>query len=452
VAGYAVPRRRRSFRGLIVLALILLIIGAGVVFFVRAAQATTTAPATLNVFAPTVEQKHGGGVYADATSGHLVAPGDSVRTGPAGRAAVVFYDGSLTRLAPSTEITLTAADINKNGTLKNVSLTEQIGRTLTTVQHLGSGATFNVTGRSTTAVVRGTEFEVLVLADGTVVIRLFDGVLTFAGQTLTAGQQATVDPSGKITKGPIQPDTQDPFLIQRQGEAAARAGGTQPGTVSTTPSEANLAAGQSAHQTAYFAGGGDLIVVLTYPGSKMGLKVKAPDGKLYQTAGPPPQVITVTGGPAGGYDLEVDSIDVPPGGEPYAITTSERFPCQSAHLDQNGAVREAMTAQEIIDSVHVAGLSISSLTIEGSSSGGAVIAASGSWNGLGASGTAIIYLSGKDLGVRLVEVTVGGLSVPSGQVQQAAESAGVSLENLGLGYSVDRVFSCPNTLVIEGHR
>ena len=152
-----------------------------------------------------------------------------------------------------------------------------------------------------------------------------------------------------------------------------------------------------------------------------------------------------------GTRVEIDSLDVPQGGEPYVVTTSERIPCQSGNRDQNGAVRMAMSAQDIIDSVHVAGLVINSLTIQGSSTGGAVITAKGSWNGLGGSGTVVLYRAGDKLGVRVTTVTVGGVTVPSAQVEQAAESAGLNLAGIALGFKVDRVFNCPNVLMIEGH-
>jgi len=53
--------------------------------------------------------------------------------------------------------------------------------------------------QSAVASVRGTKFEVYIKADGTMIVKLFDGELDFDGKNhvhLTSGQQATADPQG----------------------------------------------------------------------------------------------------------------------------------------------------------------------------------------------------------------------------------------------------------------
>src|SRR5439155_11260859 len=112
------------------------------------------------------------------------------------------------RMAKDTTLTLDAAHFNKTGTLHDVTLSQQIGRTFTNVQHLVAGASFNVKGKSATASVRGTKFEIYIKADGTMIIKLFDGhmVVTSGKQTvaMSAPSQVTVDPSGHIgDPGPI---------------------------------------------------------------------------------------------------------------------------------------------------------------------------------------------------------------------------------------------------------
>src|ERR1700674_4846598 len=229
------PRRRGGLRLLIVLVVIVLIVGGALYWLNSAAQAATNAVATLTVFQPSVSVARNGGAFLNSSTGSIVQTGDAVKTDTKGRGAIQLPDGTLMRLATETQITLTSAHFSKSGNLQDVSITQKIGRTLTNVQHLVTGATFKVAGQSDVASVRGTKFEVLVKADGTMVVKLFDGVLDFDGKNhvhLTAGQQATADPQGNIGNPvgpPLPPDPSDPFGPQLAASDALRAG-TTPGT------------------------------------------------------------------------------------------------------------------------------------------------------------------------------------------------------------------------------
>src|SRR4029077_7808045 len=99
---------------------------------------------------------HGGGAYSPALTGAQVQAGDSVKTDTKGRASIQLPDGTLTRLSSDTEIRLDAAHFTKSGTLHDAKITEKIGRTLTTVQHLVSGATVQAAGPSAVASVPAT--------------------------------------------------------------------------------------------------------------------------------------------------------------------------------------------------------------------------------------------------------------------------------------------------------
>src|ERR1700737_4378376 len=70
--------------------------------------------------------------------------GDGVKTDGRGRGTIQLPDGTLTRLASNTELTLTSAHFAKDGNLKDASITQKIGRTFTNFQHLASGATYKV--------------------------------------------------------------------------------------------------------------------------------------------------------------------------------------------------------------------------------------------------------------------------------------------------------------------
>src|SRR5213082_2421767 len=196
------PPRRRGGRRLLILFLILIVAVVGVVVWLNvAASAQVNASATLTVYQPAASTSSNGSDFLTATTGAVVHAGASVKTDTKGRAAITLPDGTLTRLASDTTLKLDSAHFTKTGNLHDVTLSQQIGRTFTNVQHLATGATFNVKGKSATASVRGTKFEVLITADGKMTVKLFEGTLDFIGKNtvhLKAGQQATADANGNI--------------------------------------------------------------------------------------------------------------------------------------------------------------------------------------------------------------------------------------------------------------
>ncbi|HZK73773.1 MAG TPA: FecR family protein, partial [Clostridia bacterium] len=232
-AARPAAKRRGGYRLIIVVLVILLIVGAGIFWLTSSAQAATNAAGTLTVFQQAVSVSHGSGTFVAAGTGSVVQPGDSIKTDTKGRASVQLPDGTLTRMAGDTQITLTSAHFAKTGNLQDVSILQKVGRTFTNVQHLVSGATFKVGGQSAVASVRGTQFEVYITADGTMVVKLFVGQLDLDGKNhvhLTAGQQSTVDPQGNVgAAGPIQPDPNDPFGPEMAASNASNLG-TTPGT------------------------------------------------------------------------------------------------------------------------------------------------------------------------------------------------------------------------------
>jgi hypothetical protein len=261
---------------------ILLIAGAAFFWLTTSAQAATNAAATLTVFQQTTSMSKGGAGFVPSATGAVVQPGDSIKTDAKGRAAIQLPDGTLTRLAGDTEIKLTSAHFGKTGNLHDVSILQKVGRTFTNVQHLISGATFRVAGQSAVASVRGTKFEVLMNADGTMLVKLFDGQLDLDGKNhvhLNAGQQATVDAQGNVGEAiAIQPDPNDPFGPQIAASDAANQG-TTPGTEQDFIG-APIHNGEQQTYSYSFAGGGIVKAALGYRGSAMALHVKAPDGTV----------------------------------------------------------------------------------------------------------------------------------------------------------------------------
>lgn len=456
VAARTPPRRRGGLRLLIVLVIVLLIVGGTLYWLNSAAQAATNAVATLTVFQPSVSVARNGGAFLNSSTGTIVQTGDAVKTDTKGRGAIQLPDGTLMRLASDTQITLTAAHFSKSGNLKDVSITQKIGRTLTNVQHLVTGATFKVAGQSAVASVRGTKFEVLVKADGTMVVKLFDGVLDFDGKNhvhLTAGQQATADPQGNVGNPvgpPLPPDPTDPFGPQLAASDAISAG-TTPGTEQDFVGQP-IHNGETQAYTYSFAGGGLVKSALGYPGSAMSLKVMSPDGQSYTNSGPSPIVVTVTNAPAGLYTITVIGVSgLGANGEEPFLSVAALEPCTTANIRQNGAVREGYTSQDLAGAIQVSGLSNLSLTILGSSLAGAIVTGKGTYNGVGWTGTVVLALHGGALEILAVGATVFNVSVPAQQiVQQIGSAIGQDPTNINPGFVVDRLFTCSGVLMIDG--
>lgn len=454
VAARTPPRRRGGRRLLIALVALIAIVGGGVFWLNSSAQAAINVSATLTVYQPTASVARSAGAYAPATTGAQVQAGDSIKTDTKGRASIQLPDASLTRLASDTEVTLNAAHFTKSGNLHDAKITEKIGRTLMSVQHLVSGATFQVAGQSAVASVRGTKFEVYIKADGTMIVKLFDGELDFDGKNhvhLTSGQQATADSQGNIgPAGPIQPDPDDPFGPALAASAAVSIG-TTPGTEQDFIGAA-LHNGEQQHYTYSYAGGSLVKASLGYPGSAMQLKIQAPDGHVYTGTGHSPIVVAVNNAPAGVYGVFVIGVSGlgTIGEEPFlAIASLE--PCVSSDIDQNGAVRRGYTAKDLAAAVQVSGLSNLSVTIAPNSPVGAIVKGTGTYNGVGWTGSVLLVPHGGVIEIIAVGATVFGVNVPAQQiVQQIGSAIGQDPTNLSPGYFVDRLFACDSVVMIDG--
>ena len=451
------PKRRGGRRFLLLLLILILIVGGVLVWLNRAASAQVNASATLTVYQPAASTSRNGADFADVSTGAVVHAGDSVKTDTKGRAAITLPDGTLTRLASDTALKLDSAHFTKTGNLHDVTLSQQIGRTFTNVQHLATGATFNVKGKSATASVRGTKFEVLITADGKMTVKLFEGTLDFIGKNtvhLKAGQQATADANGNIgDPTPIVPDPADPFGPALAASDAVAAG-TTPGTEQDFIG-APLHDGEQQQYTYAYAGGSLLKASLGYPGSAMKLTVQAPDNQKYFATGKLPTV-EVHNGPAGIYTIVVNGVSGlgTAGEEPFVAVASVES-CASADIEQNHAVHRGYTAHDLVDAVQqsgqVSGLSNLKLSLSENSAAGAIITGSGTYNGVGWSGSVVLAAHNGVLDIMPTGGSVFGMSVPAQQVvQQIAAAIGQDPSNVSPGFIVDRLFTCKSVMIVDG--
>jgi FecR-like protein len=441
---------------LIVIAIVVaLLLGSGYFFLVAQAQAGVASPAALLVFSTPVDVGHNDSGYIPASSGQSLEAGSSVRTGDTGRATIQFPDGTLTRLAPDTTVTVQAAQLTNAGNLKSATILQKIGRTLSVVQHLAGGSDFNVGGHAVSAEVRGTEFEVLVRGDGSNLIKVFDGTVKVSGKTtvlVTKGQEIAADANGNLSAPrPIQPDRADPYQLVAQCEATVSGGGNSTGTMQVSSGD-NLATGQTA-EADYQSGGGIVTVALCYPGSLMTLTVTDPNGTVHSTRTGGSPVVGHIDGPPGLWRAVVHAADAA-GGEPWAVAFATNAVCGGPKVDNGSVVRETLSNAQLSQSLAESGASGITIQVQGASSNSARIYYYSNIGGIELSWTIDFYAATPNLGWVLTQITFRGINVTT-QVVSRLTAAGASISSIPTDFIVDRVYSCVgpdgNTMVIEGH-
>ncbi len=461
--GTALPppvKPRRSCLGcgcggclLAIVLVVLLVFGGGYYFFILQAQAAVPAPAALQVISTPVDvDTNNSAGFHTARPGEELTAGNSVRTGDQGHAAIQFPDGSYMRMSPNTTVTVTAAQLSHDGNLQSASLSQKVGRTFTNVQHLVSGASFQVGGHSVSASVRGTQFEVLVRADQTNLIKVFDGTVKVTGTTtatLTAGQQIDADANGKLSgQGLIKPEAADPYALAAQC-ARTVSSGTNPGSVQTSTGE-GLATGQTA-EVDYSSPGGTLSFALCYPGSLMTLTVIDPSGATHTSRQGSRPVQGNLSGPPGRYRAIVRAEDVP-GGEPWAISFATNSSCSAESVDTGGFVRQTISNDQISQALASSGVT---LQVQGTSPASARVSYYSDLGGVPISWTVIFYAATPNLGLVLTQVTVRGINLTTQVASKLSSAIGQSL-TFPTDFTVDRVYSCKGSgggvMVIEGHR
>ena len=445
-----------------ILLVVALIGGGGYYFFVSQAQAGVPSPAALIVFNDKVQVGKNDSGYSDATPGQSLSAGSSVSTDKTGRAAIQFPDGSLVRMSSNTRVTVTDAQLNKDGNLQKATVTDLTGRVFSSVQHLSSGASFTVQGHSISAEVRGTKYEVVVNSDKSNLIKVFDGTVKVTGannssQTVNAGQQVSATSGGALNPPqPIQPDAKDPFALQAQSEAAAAKGpngNNNPGTFQTTGSDA-LAQGATSDPATYNSPGGNVTAALAYPGSLMALRVIDPDGQVHDARGPTPLKLTIAG-PPGVYKATVTGIELPTP-EPYSLTFASDASCSPSAIDTGGVVRSTLSNADLAKALSASGTSGVTIRIEGTSATSARLTYSSNIGGVAISWTIDFYAATPNLGAVISQITVQGVNVTTQAVSKLTQATGQSVTSIPADYTVDRVYSCTGPgggmMVIEGHR
>ncbi|HEV2140234.1 MAG TPA: hypothetical protein VGT01_03500, partial [Candidatus Dormibacteraeota bacterium] len=251
----------------------------------------------------------------------------------------------------------------------------------------------------------------------------------------------------------IQPDPNDPFGPALDASNAV-SGDTTPGTEQDYIG-APLHDGEQQTYTYSYAGGTSVEAALGYPGSAMKLTLKSPDGVTKSATGKLPYVRR-DGAPAGIYTIVVDGVSGlgANGEEPFlAVASVEQ--CVSVDTEQNGAIHRGYTARDLMNAVlqsgQVSGLSNLNLSLGADSVSGVILTASGTYNGVGWSGSVVMVAHDGVFDIMPTGGTVFGMNVPAQQVvQQIASVIGQDPSNISPGFVVDRLFTCNSVMMVDG--
>ena len=162
-----------SKRLIAVIAVIVVICVIGLMWFVLSSDATT-ARAELIIDSGTVQVKHSGESWISAENGMDLYESDSVKTGDDSSASIILFKSSIIRLASNTEVTL--KDIIEEEET-SVTIEQDAGRTWNTVQKMSGIDNYEVQTSTTVASVRGTSFDVYILANGNITITVGNGTV-----------------------------------------------------------------------------------------------------------------------------------------------------------------------------------------------------------------------------------------------------------------------------------
>jgi PKD repeat protein len=195
-------KRRLEFSITAVFMLALLLVGAILIFSGGAASAKQFA--TLHLLGGQVDvQGNGSGDYRPGTEGAPLHEGDTIRTGSGGRAAIEYFDGSVTRLDHGTTFALVTLETLNNREDSRVIEGRQVdGNTYNRVADLTDPRSrFEVETPTATVAAQGTIYAVIV-ENGSTTVVVVDGVVKMAGDSGTvsvpAGSMAVVDSGGVV--------------------------------------------------------------------------------------------------------------------------------------------------------------------------------------------------------------------------------------------------------------
>lgn len=175
--------------------------------------------------------KVGTDTWSKASADMTLEAGDRIKTGVFSRAVITFFEGSTIELKADTEVGVTELSISEDTGSTVIRLWQQIGKTRSRVEKLIDPASrYEIETPAGAAVVRGSEADVTVAADGTTTIDNIEGHWSAVGQgqevPISEGMQSTIVP-GNVPSIPAQ--SLDLGALQGVGGGPGGASGGSPG-------------------------------------------------------------------------------------------------------------------------------------------------------------------------------------------------------------------------------
>lgn len=195
--------------------LVLVTIVAGAAYFVFGGATAAPATAVASVIAPALEAQRGGAPFVPLLDGEVVSGGDKVRADANGRGFLTFSDGSTLAVEPGSQVAVTELSSHADGSLV-LRVEQTLGRTWANVKKPGNpNARVEIKTPAATAMVRGTAWETIVLANLTTIIKTTEGAVLVRAQGVereaTAGMQVTT----QLGQPPAAPQPQAPLANLR---------------------------------------------------------------------------------------------------------------------------------------------------------------------------------------------------------------------------------------------
>ncbi len=209
---------RKIFLLIIPVIIIVCIIG-----FMWFTQTTDVVNAQLIVESGTVQVKHAGGSWTSAQNSMLLHQSDSVKTGDNTSASIILFESSIIRLDSNTEVTIQELIQQEEET--SVEIKQDYGRTWNTISKMSGIDNYEVHTPTTVASVRGTSFDVYILADGNIIISVGNGTVNVTtyenGQIMSSIEvpenlSVSVDPDNLNETPEPQPYVKDEWILGNQ--------------------------------------------------------------------------------------------------------------------------------------------------------------------------------------------------------------------------------------------
>ncbi|MBL7209446.1 MAG: FecR domain-containing protein [Dehalococcoidia bacterium] len=175
--------------------------------------------------------KAGTDTWSKASADMTLEAGDSIKTGVFSRAVITFSEGSTIELKADTEVGVTDLSISEDTGSTIIRLWQQIGKTKSRVEKLVDPASrYEIETPAGAAVVRGSEADVTVAADGTTTIDNIEGqwsaIAQGEEQPIPEGKQSTIVPGSPPS---IPAPSIDPGAVPGIGGGGGGSGGSSGG-------------------------------------------------------------------------------------------------------------------------------------------------------------------------------------------------------------------------------